>query len=840
MKYTVPKGMPSRSVFLTEFLDAIFPDLDVTKLKKGPYAYTAACADASEELGIPYRDEIELGEAVDVNSNIFRLMYELNVVSKEVFNKESPFITEEEYKHYTGTLFSFCSQTNGSIKGWLKQTSDSNRINKSFDCALFFSYLLLSRDACKESRIDFFEKCLSYVGISDIERPVSNKLFGFDWDELGKKGIIGGKEFTRLNNRALILFSSTVLAIMEMIGTYSVDRDGDKIARLHSMFETLFENECNVSKMFDVAEQALLSSNKFFEPRSIQTAKKLYPQDFFVLPRFYHNDEDVDSPITEIKNAQKSKRVLVMAKTGLGKSAFLQIATLCVLKKHYEMDAGNQEKLDAFASKLDIPTDMFVISVPARMFSFCYKDERYKEWTSDFVSLFFNSMWKLSAGFNFYSTQNSQRFSDHIKASNTNNDFSVTEELTDYIYELAREGKLLLVLDSFDEISSGEMRNAYLKALAAFYDKYCCFMESGETGAHVIVSSREMSPSTMRSLEHALELDHNSEIFGIKPLCQEQRRELVYKWNRFANINDDDSAEILEQIERNHYYLDYSINPYMLSVVCFYFGHDLGSITQRFITYLIDRMLKNNRTADPVIQDVLMNISKILQDIAGETITSDNPHFSRQKLDRYLTKLIDKTELQDSDVEQYIDRLHEIFVTEVGLIVPADGDDSDYQFINNQIRFELAAKGIQRALENDERAIIYRDVIFPSIDKLDEYVGLLVPLLCDINLENVQLAELLVSDLALYDFKEESQNKLLVRTMMDLILNRYGGNILTAANPGDKDAKYVRRAQRTTLIRLFTSSAFEPTEEEKVEIKKSPAYKSNSSWLSEKITSFYL
>lgn len=278
----------------------------------------------------------------------------------------------------------------------------------------------------------------------------------------------------------------------------------------------------------------------------------------------------------------------------------------------------------------------------------------------------------------------------------------------------------------------------------------------------------------------------------------------------------------------------------MLSVVCFYFGHDLGSITQRFITYLIDRMLKNNRTADPVIQDVLMNISKILQDIAGETITSGNPHFSRQKLDRYLTKLIDKTELQDSDVEQYIDRLHEIFVTEVGLIVPADGDDSDYQFINNQIRFELAAKGIQRALENDERAIIYRDVIFPSIDKLDEYVGLLVPLLCDINLENVQLAELLVSDLALYDFKEESQNKLLVRTMMDLILNRYGGNILTAANPGDKDAKYVRRAQRTTLIRLFTSSAFEPTEEEKVEIKKSPAYKSNSSWLSEKITSFYL
>ena len=139
------------------------------------------------------------------------------------------------------------------------------------------------------------------------------------------------------------------------------------------------------------------------------------------------------------------------------------------------------------------------------------------------------------------------------------------------------------------------------------------------------------------------------------------------KWNRFLNIPDEESREIISQIENNHYYLDYSVNPYMLSVVCFYFGHDLGSITQRFINTLVDRMLKNNRSADPVIYDVLMNIVIILQDVAGETVTNGNPHFSRKNLDKYLRKGIDKTDLTEEDIEVYIERLHEIFVTEVGL-----------------------------------------------------------------------------------------------------------------------------------------------------------------------------
>ena len=834
MKYSIPEQMPSRRDFLTMFLDAIFPDLKALKCTKTGYGYTSACEQAARETGL-LSSELE-DNRLEEDSNIFRLMYEMAQSSEFIFNKATNLIADKAYDYYPETLFTFCDQTSGVIKFWLKQNGSNKRVNKSFDAALFFTFLLLSRKACATKRKPFFEKCLEYVGITEIEDAVSYKLFNFDWEELGVQGTIGERTFTRLANNASILLGTVTLTIFEMIGTYSAERDRIKLEKLHGMFAQTFERVIQASNAMERAETAFFNSNKFFDPRSIQTAKKLYPQDFFVLPEFELEGDKGVMPLSSIKTSSKSSRLMIVAKTGLGKSAFLQMASLCMLSGRYGTGENN-ESLQKISKQLNTPKDMFIISVPARMFSFCYKDERYQEWTTDFISLFFNCMWKLSDGFNFYSTQSSQRFISNKEPLQAEND-TITEELTDYVQELARTGKLLLILDSFDEISSGDMRTAYLKTLAAFYDKYCCYPEAKEVGAHVIVSSREMSPKTMTSLEHALEMESNSNRYGICPLNKNQREELILKWNRFSNIPDEESHEILNQIESNHYYLDYSVNPYMLSVVCFYFGHDLGSITQRFISTLVDRMLKNNRSADPVIQDVLMNIVKILQDVAGETVTNGNPHFSRQKLDKYLSKLIDKTDLTEEDIEAYIECLHEIFVTEVGLIVPADGADSDYQFINSQIRFELAAKGIQRALENDEKTAVYREVILPSITNIEEYVGLLVPLLCDINLENVQLAELLVSDLAMHDFKKDSDESVLIRAMLDLLLNRYGSNIATAATPGDKDAKYVRRAQRMLLMRILTSKSFKATQIEKEKLANSPAYRSNVAWFSADMASF--
>ncbi len=835
MNFTIPEQMPARYEFIPQFLDAIFPDLESLGFSDTGYGYACACVHASKQTGIGGGSE----ENLSSDSGLFRLMYEMAKAYYRIFGKMPALITEKLYKNYTETLFSFCDPSNNSLKGWLKDAGPGKKLNKGFETALFFTYLLLSRDECKTSREAFVRAVLSYVGITETQEDVLRKLYAFDLTMPGENGRIADEEFQGLGNQAAVLLGAAVVTICELIGSYSPEKDGVKVETLQEMFREAFAQDLKMRKAVDDAEQALFRSNMYFDPRSIQTVQKLYPQDFFVFPQFEADGEKDVMPFSAIRNAKKSSRLLIEAKTGLGKSAFLQMATICMLYQKGKLDDARKEAAGHIAEKLDVPQDMLLISIPARMFSTCFRDERYKAWTTDFVTLFFQCMWKLSEGINFYSTKSTLR-SVAGQGTAQNDEFTVTKELLAYIQETAKAGKLLLILDSFDEITSGEMRTAYLKTLAAFYDKYCMYPEANEVGAHVIVSSREMSPETMRSLEQALEMEPRSARYGICPLNAKQRKELITKWNRFLGIPIEESRGIFEQIEKNHFYLDYSVNPYMLSVVCFYFGHGLGSITQRYIGYLVERMKGNHRAADPVIQDVLTNILRILQEVAGETVVSGKPHFSRRELDKYLRRRINKTDIPKEELDHYIEQLHDIFVTEVGLIVPADGADNDYQFINDQIRFELAEKGIQRVLENDEKPAVYREVLLPSFESVSGYVGLLVPLLCDINLENVKMAELLVSDLAMRDHETEEEEQILLMTILDLLLGRYGSNITTTSNPGYRDAQHVRRAQRILLMRLIAAKTFAPTKEEREALKDSPAVSGNRDWFSEQALSMIL
>ncbi|MDD7732409.1 MAG: hypothetical protein PT957_01505 [Firmicutes bacterium] len=825
MNFSIPEKMPTRNEFLLAFLDAIFPDLEDLQWARTGYGYTSACEMAARETGLLGNDLED--KRLDEDSPLFRLLYEMGRASTSLFHKKPYLLEGGAYEYYGETLFSFCDQTSGSLKGWLRESGSRSRINKSFDAALFFAYLLLSREAASSNRRAFFEQCLKIVGITEIDPIVGRQLFYFDVEELGEEDEINGRPFRRLANRGIRFFGLVTLTIFELMGTYSAEKDGETIRKVHDLFASAFEEEVKASKALEKAQEALFHSIRFFDPRSIQTAKTLYPQDFFVPPIFEQNGEKVDMPLSAIKGASKSQRVKILAKTGMGKTAFLQMASISILADRYGSEK-TRASLKAFTNYFDLPRDLYVISIPARMFSFCYRDERYQEWTGDFPSLFFNSMWKLSEGYSFFSSQPSPRLMAGSESHSQEKE-QMTKAILEALEDLARAGQLLLVLDSFDEISSGSMRTAYLQALSAFYDRYCSYPEAHEVGAHVIISSREMSPRTMTSLDHALDMVPSISDYRICPLNEDQRRDLVLKWKRFTNIPEEESHALLREIQRNHYYRDYSLNPYMLSVVSFYFGHDLGSITRRFITTLVDRMLKNNRTADPVLYDVLMNILSILQDLALESVTAGKPHFSRSQLDRHLTRWMDKDRLSREEVRLAMDRLHEIFVTEVGLIVPAEGADEDYQFINAQIRFELAAKAIQKILETEE-GDFYRHPVLASIVDPKDYVGLMVPLICTINLENVRLAEGLVFDLATRDFSDRTQEEVLVRAMVDLLLNRYGSNITTAAMPGEGDAQYVRRAQRLLLMRLLTSPSFQEMEEDREALAQSPAFRVNAGW----------
>lgn len=834
MKFHIPSEMPSCGDFIEKILNALFPDLDALEQNPTGYGYTIATGIVAKKLGL-VEESYEGG--IDEECDMFRLLYELDVNSKTILGKQSKILSSGAYRNEFNerVLEKFCSPYSKKVSGWLDQRDSAKRIDTGFEAALVYAYLLMHRSECVNEARAFFEECLAVLGVSELEDAVKYKLFDFSWKTSKRTSTLNGRDFNQLEAKGTVTLATALMTVLCLIGRYDAESDAKSIEAFHKYIKDMFDAEINASKAFSAAERILLDSIKYFEPRSIQCPDTLYPHDFFVMPRFERSGKEVDSPFANIAQANKSRRELVMAKTGMGKTAYLKMLALCILQKKYQAKISNSQALAAFSKKLATPDDAYIIYIPAQMFTFCYSyaDGEYREWTKNLAKLYFNSLLKFSSTLNFYSGQNTSRMLGSVENEEYAN-FEVTADLLAFVRELAKRGKLLLVLDSFDEIPSGEMREAYRRSLAAFYDTYCDFPEKENVGAHVVVSSREMSPNTMADLKRALRLDQDYHTIGIMPLNAKQRKQLIQNWNRVIEMDNEELTEMLEQIESNHFYLDYSVNPYMLSVVCFYFEYDLSDITQRFIKTLVDRMINTNKNIDDVLHNVLRGVERILQEIAGETITSGNPHFSRQKFNRYLRRKIDKTDLTPEDIDRKIETLHEIFVTEVGLIVPADGDDDDYQFINNQIRYELAAKGIQNNLERDEMYSFYHEDLLPSISNVSEYVGFLVPLLCHIKDENLQLAEMLVSDLAFYDF-QDGEEPILIEAMLDLLLSRYGSSIVTTSEPGDSAAKYINRAQRMVLIRVLSSPSLNLSDKEKEEFADLPVYQKNYTWLASQL-----
>lgn len=828
MRFDLPDRMPLKEEFIAKFVEAIFPDLEELGYNPKPYGYMNACEKIARELDI-YRD-FDCDCEIDMRSRVFSLMFELQKYGKSILNIHNDVLENDNYKHYTSVFYTICNSTSGNLRSWLE--SKTTKINISYEATLFLCYLLLSREVCAETRKSFFGYVLSVAGITEIEDIVAYKLFSLDISDVKNKKISIGS-FDEMQGKGIKLFLATTYVIIYSLGKYDKEKYTEIFERLYRCFTETFEAEISAYESLLLAENNLAECIKYFEPRSIVTSQQLYPQDFFVVPSFENSREN---PFKIIKESKKSCRILIRAKTGLGKSSLLKMAAVCMLNRKLGLAENKENPLDTISKDMGVPEDKFVLFIPAKMFSFCYASERYKEWTKDLIALFFNTMWKLYPAYNFFAEQGNQRNS--LLDDEPEVIYNVTQELVEYLEYLSTTGKLVVLLDSYDEISSGELRNAYLKMLTAFNCKYCRFGEAKEVGAHVVVTSREMSDDTMQRMNRALELE---DLFEISYLNSNQRRELLLKWDKLLGIDTSDSKIRLDEIEYNHFYKDYSVNPYMFSVVCFYLGREMKEITYKYIKTLVAKMQKNNRTAnlknnremDPVIQDVLRNIVKIMQDIAGETVKNGDRHIARRKIDKYIEKFIDKTDLSDENLEKYIERLHEIFVTEVGLIVPADGDDSSYQFINDQIRYELAAQGFQRVLKEDEKAIIYRTEILPAMASIEEYVGLLIPLVCHI--EDVQLAELLISDLAMHEFNSKEEDNILIRSMLDLVLYRYGSSILTINKKGDNVAKYVKRAQREIILRVMSSPNFEPSEKEKIEIKAAPAYKNNMDWISDSL-----
>lgn len=615
---------------------------------------------------------------------------------------------------------------------------------------------------------------------------------------------------TMLNwNEDLVLFSTYILL--------GCSKGDGWLGQRLQLFEEFIDSKQGPVNAAAFAERSWLTDVSLFRPRSIEKTDSLSMQDFYVRPDFESQYRPCSEPMKRLSNANMSVRSLIVSQTGMGKSMYMRMTALCLARESLETD----DRITALSNDVDLPNDMYVIYIPAYMFSYCYQKPEYKAWTDDFVKLYFNCMFRLSRAIDF----DKHEARDSRIAPETSG-YTLDDQLLRYISVLAQNGKLVLIADSFDEIVSGQMRRAYLQALQSFRETYCNYPEA--VGAHIFMTSRDMSQSTMEALASSMAIALSSaNVYRIKPLSVEQQKELIINWDRAFGHGIRDNINELS----NHYFVELCSNPYMLSFICNMPGVKINLITEKLISAIL---YCRTKTAASMLENDLLRsvleskqIKEILQDLALETVELSLPHFSLDLLAKHCMTRFADLELSEAEFKYCYDILIGLFTTSVGLIVPADNEDDRFQFISNQIRYELAAAKISNEASkcgSDAAAIQHCIEFLRRLRNDEEYISLIVPLIC--KTKRIPLADNLIINLALRTFDTE-YDCLAIQAMIDLLLGRYGLNITCSApNINDSIAyEHYVNADRLIMMRLLSSPVFKPKTSEKQSILQSNALK---------------
>lgn len=780
MNYRITKTLPSLKEALEAILSRCFPDIEYS-----PYNYVKAC----NEFPIDMDTSFSEFDSSRIGTLSARLVEFIPVSTKIEEDERYDIIKSSFYKKTNDPLGNglnpFVEWNYKSVSGWLSEKQTKMNDSTLFRGTAFYTLGLLSFANCEE----YVTYCFERLGIEEDVETIVDCATLLNWKD------------------ELVLFLTYII-----LGcSNGIEWTEKKVA----IFEKFILKKMSDAKNAELVERAWLSDVCVFRPRTVLDIKEIGSmQDYYVRPHFSSCGKECNEPIARLDNASVSVRQLLVGRTGMGKSMYAQLASVSMCRALLQ----SQKDVALIAEKMPIANGKYVIYLPANMFSYCYGKDEYKEWTSDLVTLYFNCVIKLLGTFNFDKREFREERVDFGLS-----EISISDGLLEYIKALATAGRLVLVADSFDEIVAGKMRNAYLSALHSFYETYCnC--PSG-IGAHVLVTSREMSPNTMESLASAIGIGvHSANVIHIDPMTKSQQQELISNWDRNYNSG---IHEYLGQLD-NHFFTDLCSNPYMLSVICSKTGRKLNNVVNILIKEIIEyRILPAaNDLNNDILRSVLepKQIIGILQELAFDTLQQGCPHFSIELLSSHCQRSLADLELSDEEYNYCFDVIINLFTTAVGLIVPADNEDERFQFISEYFRYELAAAKLASGkYKTDDDRIKYCSSVVNKISDDQDYLDLMIPLIC--KTESAPFNEAMVKNLVFRSYSAE--NEFIVnRALIDLVMSRYGGSIVAQIpNKRSTDYFYQLCADRMVIIRLLSAPNFSPTEEEKRAILRSNAFK---------------
>ena len=798
MSYQIIKELPSLKEALEAILSRCFPEMEYS-----PYNYVKACNEFPIDLDIGFAEF----DTSFIGILSARLVNFIPVSSKVDKDERFDLIKESFYKKTNDPLRNrlnpFIEWNYKSVSGWLNEKQTKMNDSTLFRGTAFYTLGLLSCANCDE----YVSYCYERLGLEGNVSEILSCASLLNWKD------------------ELVLFLTFI-----MLGcSNGAEWTEKKVA----IFEKYISERMSDVKKAELVERAWLNDVLVFRPRSLQDAAKVGEmQDYYVHPEFSTNGCVCSDPVERLINANVSTRQLIVARTGMGKSMYARLASLSMCRRLLTEDTN----IAALENKMPAPADKYVIYLPAHMFSYCYNKTAYQSWTADIVELYFNCMTKLGGTYNF-----DKRESREERVDFGISDFAFTEEIKAYIKSLSREGRLVLVADSFDEILAGSMRNAYLTALRAFYTEYCNDPEA--IGAHIIVTSREMSQTTMSSLASAIGIRlESSNVVNINPLSREQQSELITNWARHYNS---DTRKYLGQLD-NHFFTELCSNPYMLSVVCNKDGRKpnivLNQLVKEILSYRIKPAVDNMN--DEIFRSILDtgHTIRMFQNLAFDTIQHNCPHFSIELLTEHCRQSLAEEDLSEEEFNYCFEVIISLFTTAVGLIVPADKEDDKFQFISDFFRYELAASGIAAKIMSKKGNVNDRYIpvteqldfcrsIFDKVEDDKAFLDLIIPLIC--KTESAPFNEGLIKLLVFRNYSPGNE-WLANRALIDLIMARYGGSIINK-DPRRRTPDYYYQvgADTVLIVSLLSNPFFNPTEEEKKAIRESYALKVCSRFISD-------
>ncbi len=560
------------------------------------------------------------------------------------------------------------------------------------------------------------------------------------------------KDRTGLVSVPARIFILSLVALFRLARKNDTDYENATREAFHKLFEKRYSSYFKAKATFREAQRTLYESIIRFIPRGTDTAH--YIEELYVVPGFKNNQ----NPSLSVEN---NTSVLLTGASGLGKSLYASVFSAC---SYVNAGMAGNEALSEIADDLNIRSRKCALMLSSKMInSFLGKAAGRNRDGITFADIFTEKIFDQTKNINYY-------YDGEAFGMERPKDGAVDmEAVTSYLRLLSTEGRLVFVLDAFDEIPE-DFRKDYFDLLKRTKEEY--------QNAAFLITSRMLSGSTMDQLKRCLGVHADIEI---TPFDHDRQKELLNKWRDVLKISKENKEynALYDLIVKNRFAEKFANNPFMLSVLANSYVNTNSIKTIILASSAKFCTLFNSRHSSGHFMELSDKTAEIIKKLSLISLKKTGSAIERSDVYDVIGSYDASFEIS---ILQDLDSIVSDFLAGIGLIIPLEHSDEQYTFVNKCIPYELGSQELLNRNPDDLGSEL--DRIFSDDDNYE----ILEPLLCSIGIDDTQRIRQLLDYLSARFKASKKEEKLRIQHEFRKILA--GGysdreNILLV--PGNKE-----------------------------------------------------